>query len=135
MATNPPLPASGCFQWNMGAWFGGQIGGTAWMLVGTVVLASHAPEVAAIWGLGFVLVNALGIWLWGHRDRFRPYPALQVLMLVCGIQSVIALTTLHLLRPGLRIAGPSGFWLADEPRTIAWVGAMSGPARTFITIW
>ena len=28
---------TGTFQWNAGGWFGGQIGGTAWMLVAGVL--------------------------------------------------------------------------------------------------
>jgi hypothetical protein len=72
MESKEPLPGPGRFQWNLGAWFGGQIGGTAWMLVGAVVLAPHAPEVAGVWLACFAASNAIGSWLWWRRDRLRP---------------------------------------------------------------
>jgi hypothetical protein len=94
------------------------------MLVGAVVLAPHAPEVAGIWVVGFVVANAIGAWLWRRRDRLRPYPALQALLLVCGVDGLLALVALHVLRPGLRITRTTGFDLADEPRSILWLLVM-----------
>src|SRR4051794_27734348 len=118
METKAALPGPGRFQWNMGGWFGPQLGGTAWMLVGAVVLVPHTPEVAGVWLACFAVANAIGSWLWWRRDRLRPYPALQVLLLACGINGLLALVALHLLRPGLRITRPLGVYLADEPRSI-----------------
>ena len=120
MATKLPMPGPGCFQWNTGGWFGSQLGGTAWMLVGAVVIVPHAPEVAGVWLVCFAVANAVGSWLWCRRDRLRPYPALQVLLLACGANSLMALVALHVLRPGLRIPGPRGIRLANEPHFIPW---------------
>ncbi len=116
MATKQPMPGPGCYQWNMGGWFGGQLGGTAWMLVGAVVNVPHAPEVAGVWLVCFAVANAVGTWLWWRRDRLRPYPALQALLLACGANSSMALVALHVLR----IPGPRGIRLVDGPHFIPW---------------
>jgi hypothetical protein len=91
------------------------------MLVGAVVLWPHAPEVAGVWLACFAVANAIGSWMWRRRDRLRPYPALQALLLVCGVNGLIALVALHICRPGLRITRPLGISLADEPRLILWL--------------
>jgi len=91
------------------------------MLVGAAVLAPQAPEVAHIWLACSVIANAFGLFLWGHRDRLPPYPALQALMLALGIIGWIALVALHLFRPGLRINFPPGVHLADEPRSMLYL--------------
>jgi hypothetical protein len=120
METKQPLPGSGRFHWKMGGWLGGQLGGTAWMFVGAVVLVRHAPEVAGVWLVCFSVANAIGFCMWRRRDRLRPYPALQALLLACGVNSLMALIALHVLRPGLRIARPIGIYLADKPQQIPW---------------
>ena len=121
METKGALPGPGRFQWNRGGWFGSQLGCTAWMLVGAVVLVPHAPVVASVWLVCIAVANAIGSWFWWRRDRLRPYPALQALMLACGANGLLALVALHLLRPGLRISRPMGISLADEPRVILWL--------------
>jgi hypothetical protein len=118
MPPEQPMSGVGLFQWNRGGWFGGQVGSTAWMLVGAAVLARQAPQVAVAWLLFFVVANAIGFWLWGRRDRLRPYPAQQALVLVCGISSVLALATLHLLQPGVVVNQIAGVRLQDEPQLI-----------------
>jgi hypothetical protein len=94
-----PDQGPGYFRWSTGAWFGGQLGGTSWLLVGAAVLAPRAPLVAVVWFLGFAIANALGVWLWWRRDRIRAHPALQLLLLVCGITGVIAWAVLEVSRP------------------------------------
>jgi hypothetical protein len=121
METNGSLPNPGRFRWNRGGWFGGQLGSTAWMLVGSALLLPHAPEVAGVWLACFAVANAIGSWMWQRRDGLRPYPALQALFLVCGVNGLIALVALHVRRPGLRITRPLGIYLADEPRLILWL--------------
>lgn len=118
METKGTLPGPGRFQWDRGSWFSSQLGCTAWMFAGAVVLVPHAPGVAALWLACFAVANAIGSWFWWRRDRLRPYPALQALMLACGANGFLALVALHLLRPGLRITRPLGISLADEPRVI-----------------
>jgi hypothetical protein len=104
MAAQQPMPGPGCSQWNAGGWFGGQIGGTAWLLVGAVVLSSQAPGVAALWLVGFAISNAVGLYLWRGRDRIRPYPALQILLAMLGVTGLLALIALDMLGPeGVRM--------------------------------
>jgi hypothetical protein len=104
MADKHPMPGPGQFQWNTGGWFGGQIGSTAWMLVGAALLAPQAPAIAAVWLLCFAVPNVVGTWMWWRRDRIRPYPALQLLLLSCLAGGLAALITLDAIRPeGVRL--------------------------------
>jgi hypothetical protein len=119
--TEESLQGPGCFQWNKGGWFGGQLGCTAWMLGGAIVLVPYASDVAGVWLTGFAVANAIGFWMWSRRDRLRPYPALQALLLVCGFSGLTALVALHSLRPGLHITRPVVFDLSDEPQLIPWL--------------
>jgi hypothetical protein len=118
MASRRPMPGPGCYQWNRAAWFGGQIGTTAWLLVGSAVLAREAREVAVVWLACFLAANAVGSSLWSRRRRLRPFPAIQIGFLVCGLSGVLALVSLHILRPGLRATRPAGVQLRDEPGLI-----------------
>jgi hypothetical protein len=88
------------------------------MLIGAVVLVRRAPDFAGVWLACFAAANTIGLWMWWRRDRLRPYPALQALLLACGVSGLLALSALHVLRPGLRITQPGGIYLADEPRSI-----------------
>src|SRR5437867_3891353 len=87
----------GHFQWNAGGWFGSQFGGTMWLVVGAAVLAASAPLAALTWAACFVVANAAGWWLWQRRDRLRPYPAMQALVLVCGVVALVAMAALDLI--------------------------------------
>ena len=76
-------------------------------------LSSRA--VAVVWLACFLAANVVGSRLWSRRRRLRPFPAIQIGFLVCGVSGLLALTTLHLLRPGLRVPRPAGVHLRDEP--------------------
>jgi FtsH-binding integral membrane protein len=91
----------GYFQWNSGAWFGGQLGATAWLAVGAGVLASQSGAMAAIWLTCFLIANAIGTLLWRNRGRIRPYPAIQWLLLVSGVCGLIAWSSLTVNHPDL----------------------------------
>ncbi|MEM7476160.1 MAG: hypothetical protein AAF483_14290 [Planctomycetota bacterium] len=97
--TKVALEGPGYFQWNMGAWFGSQIGGTAWLLLGAGLLATRSVLMASIWFVVFLIANGIGSWLWFSRDRLQPYPAVQVLLLTCGLAGLMAWTSVVLLRP------------------------------------
>ncbi len=99
MATRSPMPGTGAFQWNTGGWFGGQFGGTAWMVVGAAVLAREASDVALVWFVCATAANAVGTWLWLRRDQVRPYPAIQVLLTACGLCGLSAFVALDLGHP------------------------------------
>src|SRR5262245_20825119 len=90
MPAASPITGPGYIHWNAGGWFGGQVGGTSWLLVGAAVLAPQAPAVAAIWLAGFAAANAVGLWLWRRRTRFRPHTAFQAMLLACGISGLLA---------------------------------------------
>jgi hypothetical protein len=101
MAVKKPMMGPGAYQWNMGGWLGGQIGGTAWMLPTALMcyLKDGAIGIALVCLFFCALCNAIGIWLWSRRDRIAPFPAQMVLMLVCTAGCSIVLTTIQMLRP------------------------------------
>ena len=102
-----PMPGSGHFQWNTSGWFGSQLGGTVWMLAGAASCARQAPRIATVWLGCFLFAIIIGTWMWRRRDRLRPYPALQVLLLVVGVSGLVALISVDALRPAsLRLDMP-----------------------------
>jgi hypothetical protein len=106
-----PVPGTGCVQWSTGGWFGSQLGSTAWMLVGAAWMALRAPGIAAIWLACFVLANMVGTWMWRRRDHLPPYPAIQFLLVVVGVFSLLALVSFDLLGPGaLRLSIARSEW-------------------------
>jgi hypothetical protein len=73
-----PHPLSS--HWQAGAWFGSQLGGTAWLLVAALVAAPQSPSSAAVLlGCGLA-ANLVGCLLWVQRARLDPYRAFQVLV-------------------------------------------------------
>jgi hypothetical protein len=118
MAAKEPMLGPGQFQWNAGGWFGSQLGGTAWMLVGAAVLVPQAPWVAAWWAGCCALANAVGAWLWLRRDRVRPYPAIQALLATCGAAGLLAVAALHAFGPAdvrLGVAWHDGRFILESP--------------------
>jgi hypothetical protein len=112
MAARKPMMGPGAFQWNGGAWLGGQIGGTAWMLPTSVLYLSHgAIGIALVCLVCCALCNAIGTWLWSRRDQIAPFPAMMVLLLVCVAGSSIVLMTIQILRSDHDPAMPSAAWL------------------------
>jgi hypothetical protein len=105
-------------RWNGGAWFGCQIGGTAWMLTASVAYVWQAPWLGVLFLLAFAGVNVLGVWLWRHRSRLRFFRRVQLMTLLCGGLALLALVAFDFL--------PSGnlkhdlTWQGGQPR---WVGA------------
>jgi hypothetical protein len=89
------------FQWNHGAWFGGQLGGTAWMAAGAVALWPKSVGMAGTWLACCAAANAIGLVLWQSRGRIRTHAAMQILLAACGVFGMIAWTTLVRLQPDL----------------------------------
>lgn len=81
--------------WSRGGWFGGQLGGTAWMLVAAVLSLGQAPRAGLIVFSVFAAVNAAGLLMWRGRNRLSCYRATQILLLAIGIGS---LATVYLLQ-------------------------------------
>ncbi len=98
MSNKQPVQGPGQFQWNRGGWFGGQFGGTAWLLPTGLVAFYQAPLLGIIWLSIFSIVNALGFWLWHRRDRIEPFRAIILLLLACTIGGLLALVSLDILR-------------------------------------
>ena len=99
-----PRQGPGRFQWSAGGWFGGLFGGSSWMLLCPVLLASRAPNVALIWaGCGLTTI-AVGVRLWSQRARLLPYPAIMGMFLAQWIASCVAVVSLVVLAP--RSANP-----------------------------
>ncbi len=81
------------FVWNAGGWFGSQVGGSVWMLFcGLSLMFADAISGLVCLG-GFALTNAIGCYLWQHREKVDPYVGLQrlffTLAVVCAIMSVV----------------------------------------------
>jgi hypothetical protein len=85
-----PKRGAGTFQWNLGGWFGAQIGSTLWLFImgGILVSKDLVPGLVVI-GCGLA-PNLLGFLLWGRRDRIAPYTAIQTLFLVMGLCTLLA---------------------------------------------
>lgn len=81
-------------QWNLYGWLGGQLGGSAWMLVAGL-LSFSADSMAAVTVIVlFALANLVGVILWRRRDRLSPYAAIQILLPVIGVLSLAAVFVL-----------------------------------------
>jgi hypothetical protein len=95
METQRSVRAGGGFRWNAGAWFGAQIGSTLWLVVLGTALSFYGDSSAgtAIIALA-VAANGIGLILWEHRDRIRPYPAVQTLIAVAGCSAFVAFALL-----------------------------------------
>lgn len=81
----------GQFQWQMGGWFGGLVGGSAWLIPTAAILAFNGQSTLAWVPLGCCLiVSFVGCALWCLRDRVRPFPALMVILTLFSITTPLA---------------------------------------------
>lgn len=74
----------GHFHWNLGGWFGGQIGSSCWILLAGLLLMFKNLLLGLVLVVFFILINLLGTMLWNRRNRIAPYPAVQGLILLNG---------------------------------------------------
>jgi hypothetical protein len=106
MGSKKPIIGPGVLQWNTGAWFGSQVGGTCWILGCAVQSLIQRAYVSALLLLSvFAAANVAGTWLWHRRDRSAPFPALLDLMLVCGVAGALALAVMQLRGPWILLPG------------------------------
>lgn len=96
-----PKVGAGRFQWNAGGWFGSLFGGTAFLVVGAVSFAESHPLLSAVWFCCFAIAISTGIYLWVRRTSLSPYPAIQFLLLVCGITGAVAIVAALYIAPNL----------------------------------
>ena len=66
--------------WNAAAWFGAQLGGSAWALTAAVELLFKDAVSAAVCLVSFVALNAYGLYLWRSRDKLTAYGGWQRLL-------------------------------------------------------
>ena len=67
------------FVWNVGGWFGSQVGGTVWMLFGGLSLLFSDVVSGLVCLGGFSVTNAIGFHLWQRRKKLDPYVGFQQL--------------------------------------------------------
>ena len=78
------------FEWNLGGWLGGQIGGSAWIMVAGLLTISRDTQTAmAVLGV-CAAANILGYILWLLRQKLTAHAGMQLLLLIMGIASVAA---------------------------------------------
>ena len=83
---------NGAFSWNAGGWFGSQIGATAYVtLIGLIVLFDE-PRTGLWLFLCGAIPNMIGYALWRRRDRLRPYPAIQLLLMTVFVFTAVFMT-------------------------------------------
>jgi hypothetical protein len=82
-------PDSPKLQWNLG-WFGLQLGGTLWLLIMALVLASRSSGTAALVFGCFLVPNLFGALLWFSRARISVYRAARLFLPVLGTFSILA---------------------------------------------
>jgi hypothetical protein len=121
------------FRWNAWGWFGGQIGATAWLLVGAAAIAPRSIAMALVWAGCFAVGNAIGILLWRQRRRLRPYTAIQLLVVACGVSGLVAWSALVGLRPDVLAAlgWPQSYApFLIVPATMGWFAFLERRARS-----
>lgn len=92
-----PKKGDGQFQWSTGGWFGAQVGSTVWIAVAGVILLWKSCVLTGCVFLGsFLAPNIIGLVLWSKRDRIRPYPAIQWLIVIIGVFTVVSLVCLDI---------------------------------------
>ena len=72
MPTKDPMPGPGQFQWNTGGWFGGQLGGTLWILVGAatlILMLATEPRLAIVWDESYTLGREARLRSWFRALR------------------------------------------------------------------
>jgi hypothetical protein len=85
----------GRFQWNTGGWFGTQLGSTVWLILTALSLLPKHVEAGLVTASCFLVPNIFGLVLFLNRNRVAPYPAIQWLIGVIGLVSVICLVYLN----------------------------------------
>lgn len=93
--TKQPRLGPGRFQWNAGGWFGTQLGGAVWLILAALILLPKHVEAGFVALSCFLVPNISGLILFLNRNRVAPYPAIQWLICVIGVVSVIFVVYLN----------------------------------------
>jgi len=80
-------------EWNAGGWFGGQLGGTVWILVAAALSAFHDVSIGGVLLGLFLVPNIVGYLFWRTR-WWSCYAATQWLIGLMGICGLLAVYVL-----------------------------------------
>ena len=73
------------FAWNVGGWFGAQLGCTLWLPILGLVLLRKDALAAWVCVASFLVLNAWGFYLWRARERLSAYAGLQRFLLAASV--------------------------------------------------
>jgi len=81
-------------EWNAGGWFGGQLGGTAWILVAAAITTGRDITTGFILLVIFLVPNIIGYSLW-RMQKMSCYASLQILLILIGVFGLLAIYVLE----------------------------------------
>ena len=81
-------------EWNAGGWFGGQLGGTAWILVAAALSTTRDTSTGFILLVIFLVPNIIGCLLW-RMQKISFYASLQILLILIGVFGLLAVYVLE----------------------------------------
>ena len=81
-------------EWNAGGWFGGQLGGTAWILVAAALSTARDTSTGFILLVIFLVPNIIGCLLW-RMQKFSFYASLQIPLILIGVFGLLAVYVLE----------------------------------------
>lgn len=103
-------------NWNVGGWFGGQLGATVWILVAGILTAIRDLPTGVFVVLLFAIPNVVGVVLWLSR-KLSCYASTQVLIGIsgtCGLVTVYALENANAweqIQTGGQVSAQSSYWI------------------------
>lgn len=103
-------------QWNAGGWFGGQLGGTVWMLIAAVLAGIRNVPAGLVCLALFAIPNLIGLVLWRGR-KLSCYASMQLLIAACGVCGLLAVYVLEKantwtqIQTGPAVSAGSTYWL------------------------
>ena len=77
-------------EWNMGGWFGSQLGGTVWILIAAAISLGHDYSTGITLLLLFLIPNIVGLILW-HQRKLTCYQSLQIVFSLSGFFGLLAI--------------------------------------------
>lgn len=98
-------------DWNMGGWFGSQLGGTAWILVSAAITLTRDIPTGLLLLLIFSLPNIAGLFFW-YKRILSCYLSMQVLLASMGLSGLLAIYVLE--RKGLWLEIQKGGAISAE---------------------
>lgn len=103
-------------NWNVGGWFGGQLGATVWVLVAGLLTAIRDFPTGMFVILLFAIPNVVGVTLWLSR-KLSCYASTQLLIGVSGICGLVTVYTLEKanawmqMQTGGQVSAQSSYWI------------------------